>query len=86
MPKISEFYGIRIYVYYDEHPPPHFHALYQGSQVLVSIDDLSVLTGKIQPRAMGLVMEWATLHRDDLNRVWEQAVAHEPLDWIPPLE
>lgn len=39
-----------------------------------------------KPRAMGLVMEWATLHRDDLNRVWEQAMAHEPLDSIPPLE
>ncbi|MFO7675012.1 MAG: DUF4160 domain-containing protein [bacterium] len=51
MPKISEFYGIAIYVYYREHLPPHFHARYGDGEVLVAIEDLSVLRGRIAPRA-----------------------------------
>ncbi len=85
MPKVSEFFGIAIYVYYRDHGPPHFHALYSGEEVLVSIDDLSVLEGGLSPRAMGLVTEWATLHQEELRAVWQQARAHEPLSKIDPL-
>jgi hypothetical protein len=53
--------------------------------VLISIEDLSVLNGKLNPRALGLVMEWAVLHKDDLRAVWKQAVTHQPLDKIAPL-
>ena len=85
MPKISEFFGISIYVYYREHGPPHFHALYAGEEVLISIEDLSVLNGRLNPRALGLVMEWAALRKGDLRAVWQQAATHEPLDKIEPL-
>jgi hypothetical protein len=85
VPKVSEFFGISIYVYYRDHGPPHFHALYGGDEVLVSIEDLSVLEGKLSPRAMGLVTEWATLHQDELRVVWGQAKNHEPLSKIEPL-
>ncbi|MEO0079566.1 MAG: DUF4160 domain-containing protein [candidate division WOR-3 bacterium] len=86
MPKISEFFGISICMYYREHMPPHFHAIYAGDEALISIDDLSVLSGEIPPRALGLVMEWANLHRAELHRVWNQAMAHQPLDSIEPLK
>lgn len=32
MPRISIFFGIVIYMYYDDHDPPHFHALYEGME------------------------------------------------------
>jgi hypothetical protein len=85
LPKISEFFGIVIYVYYREHLPPHFHAIYGEEEVLISIDDLSVLSGRLTPRAMGLVIEWANLHQEDLRRVWAQAMTQKPLDKIEPL-
>lgn len=85
MPKISEFFGISIYVYYREHLPPHFHALYGGQEVLVAIEHLSVVAGSLPPRAMGLVMEWAAQHQQELRRVWEQAMRHEPLSQVEPL-
>ncbi|MGH7545709.1 MAG: DUF4160 domain-containing protein, partial [Gemmatimonadota bacterium] len=69
-----------------EHGPPHFHALYGGEEVLVRIDDLSVMAGKLNPRALGLVMEWAALHQRELREVWRQAAAHEPLSSIAPLQ
>ncbi len=86
VPKVSEFYGIAIYVYYREHDPPHFHAIYAGTEAQVAIDPLAVLRGRIASRAMGLVMEWASSHQEDLRRVWEQAQDGKPLDRIAPLE
>jgi hypothetical protein len=86
MPKISEFFGIAIYIYYRDHAPPHFHAIYGGEEALVAIEDLSVLQGKIPPRALGLVTEWASMHQEELMRVWNQARQHEPLDPIAPLQ
>ena len=68
-PKISEFFGITIYVYWRDHGPAHFHAMYAGEQATVSIEDLRVLTGRLSPRALGLVMEWAALHREELREV-----------------
>ncbi|MDP2530366.1 MAG: DUF4160 domain-containing protein [Candidatus Palauibacterales bacterium] len=60
MPKISEFFGISIYMYFREHGVPHFHARYGSEEVVLAIDDLSVLGGQLSPRALGLVAEWAS--------------------------
>jgi hypothetical protein len=85
-PKISEFFGIDIYIYWDDHDPPHFHALYAEQEAQIAIDDSSILRGRLSPRAMGLVVEWAEMHREELLRVWGQAERHEPLDKIEPLK
>ncbi|MGH7571704.1 MAG: DUF4160 domain-containing protein [Gemmatimonadota bacterium] len=63
MPKVSEFYGIAIYMYYREHGPAHFHAIYAGDEVLVDIESLAVIVGRIPPRAMGMVTEWPVFTR-----------------------
>ncbi|MBI5543350.1 MAG: DUF4160 domain-containing protein [Deltaproteobacteria bacterium] len=86
MPKISEFFGITIYMFFREHAPPHFHAKYGGEEVLVSIEGLSVVSGRLSPRALGLVIEWATYHQAELRQVWGQAVAKQPLGSIEPLK
>jgi len=85
MPKISEFFGIAIYMFHREHLPPHFHATYGGEEALISIEDLTLLSGKLPPRVMGMVIEWGSLHQTELKRVWAQAEAHKPLDRIEPL-
>jgi hypothetical protein len=86
MPKISEFFGIAIYIYYREHMPPHFHAIYGDDEAWIEIDNLSVLSGRLAPRVMGMVIEWASLHQEELRHVWAQAMAHGPLDKIEPLK
>ena len=85
MPEISRFYGIVIRMYFNDHHPPHFHAEYAGSEVLVNIDTLAVFAGTLPPRAMGLVIEWASLHQQELRSDWEKAKNLEPLDKIDPL-
>jgi len=58
LPKLSEFFGIAIYMYWGNHGPPHFHARYGGEKASIAIGDLSVLAGSLPPRALGLVVEW----------------------------
>ena len=85
LPKISEFFGIAIYVYWRDHGPPHFHAVYGGEQAAITIEDLRVLSGRLPPRATGLVIEWATLHQEELRNIWRRAENLEPLGVIEPL-
>jgi hypothetical protein len=86
LPRISEFFGITIYVYWREHPPPHFHAVYAGEEASISIEDGSVLSGTLSARPTALVVEWANLHREELRAVWRQAQNLEPLSRIEPLK
>lgn len=86
MPRISEFFGIKIYMYYNDHSPPHFHALYGGSEIKVVIDTLEVLDGEFSSRPWRMVLEWASLHRSTLLENWEKAREGLPLDQIDPLE
>ena len=66
MPEVSRFYGIVIQIYFGDHPPPHFHALYGEFSTVIDIHSLAVLEGHIPPRALGLVIEWAAIHQDEL--------------------
>ena len=85
MPRLSEFYGIAIYMYWVDHPPPHFHALYSGDEAIVAIADGSVLAGSLPVTAMRLVREWLALHRVELEANWEKASQPEALTPIDPL-
>jgi hypothetical protein len=60
-------------MYFDDHNPPHFHVRYNEYRALISIKDLSILEGKLPPRVVGLVMEWAELHRNELLENWNMA-------------
>ena len=73
-------------MYFDDHLPPHFHAEYGEYEALININSLAVFAGKLPPRALGLVMEWASLHQDELKSFWEQAKGLKPLGKIDPLE
>jgi hypothetical protein len=70
MPRISSFYGIVIYMYFNEHNPPHFHAQYGEFKTEIAIQTLAVLIGKLPPKALGLVMEWASQHQDEIMNNW----------------
>lgn len=85
MPEISRFYGIVIKMYFNDHAPPHFHAEYGDAEIVVDIDTLAVLAGRLPPRALGLVMEWAALRQGELRDDWRRARDFDPLEKIDPL-
>lgn len=72
-------------MHYDDHGPPHFHAVYHDAQALIDIDDLRILKGQIPPQVKRYVMEWASLHQDELREAWEHRTRQEPLGTIDPL-
>jgi hypothetical protein len=85
MPEISRFYGIVIRMFHREHQPAHFHAFYAEHEMLVAIDTLAVIEGSLPPRALGMVMEWASLHQDELKSAWKRAQGLETIEKIAPL-
>lgn len=86
MPRISEFFGIVIYMYFNEHFPPHFHAQYGGEEASYILDSLEVYEGQLPRRVNALVLEWAALHRKELKENWEKAKQGRELSDIEPLE
>lgn len=86
MPEISRFFGIVIRMYFDDHNPPHFHARYGDDEAVIGIHSLGILHGKLPPRIMGMVSEWAALHQKELLANWQKAVNLEPLEKIEPLQ
>ena len=86
MPEISRFYGIVIQIYYADHPPPHFHALYAGQRATIDIETFALIDGELPARARGLVIEWATLHQDELREAFRLAAAMEAPPKIAPLD
>lgn len=85
MPEISRFFGIVIAIFYRDHLPLHFHAIYGGYEMTVDIET-GVIHGDFPKRAVRLVFEWLDLHKDELQEAWHLAEANRPLKRIPPLE
>jgi Domain of unknown function (DUF4160) len=82
MPEVSRFYGIVIKVFFGDHPPPHFHAIYGEHNALIGIETLEVLEGDLPNRAEKLVMEWAVLYQKDLLQMW----SNQEFRKLPPLK
>ncbi|MDZ7956393.1 MAG: DUF4160 domain-containing protein [Aulosira sp. DedQUE10] len=86
MPEISRFLGIILTMYYNDHPPPHFHVRYNQQKAIIDIETLAILEGKLSSRVLALVLEWANLHKTELMDNWEKARLNNPLEKIEPLE
>jgi len=85
MPLISEFFGIKIYMYWKEHFPPHFHAEYNEYKILVDINEGVVIKGSFPFKKLKLVLAWCELHNKELLTNWELALKHDDIMKIEPL-
>jgi hypothetical protein len=85
VPTISVFYGIVIQMFWQDHAPPHFHALYAEHEAIVDLRDLRVIRGSLPRRAMALVSEWAAIHRQELLEDWDLCSQLKPPRPIEPL-
>ena len=72
-------------MYYGDHPPPHFHAIYAGQKAVIDVESLAIIGGQLPARARGLVIEWATLHQEELREAFRRAEAMERPAKIEPL-
>lgn len=86
MPELSRFFGIIIRMFYSDHEPAHFHAIYGEYEALIEIETLLVFRGSLPRRALALVLEWAAMHRSELHDDWQRACTGQTLNEIEPLD
>lgn len=85
MPELCRFYGIIIRMFWDDHPPPHFHASYGNNEALINILTAEIIAGSLPLGARSLVRQWTELHREELMEDWNLARTLQPLRRIEPL-
>ena len=90
MPTISQFFGIVIQMFWRDHAPPHFHALYGEYEAMIDIRTLEVIKGSLPKRAMAMamamVLEWVSQHRVELMEDWNLCQLKQLPKKIAPLE
>lgn len=86
MPLVSEFFGIKIYMYWAEHFPMHFHAEYGSLKAIIGIEEAAVLKGALPAKQLKLVLAWCEIHKDELIKNWQSAQAHKDIKKIDPLK
>jgi len=86
MPTISWFYGIAIRMYFVDHPPPHFEAVYGEHEASVSIATGEVIAGSLPSTAARLVKQWALAHQAELRANCDRARAKVALERIAGLD
>lgn len=85
MPEISRFLGIVIYMYFNEHNPPHFHVEYNEFKASIAIDTLGLIEGRLPSKVMSLVIEWAQDHQVELLENWNSIRETGEFHKIQPL-
>lgn len=82
MPEITRFYGIVIKLFFGDHSPPHFHAVYGEYNALFNLETLEMTEGDLPERAKKLVLEWAAMYKTELKTMWDTQDFHK----LPPLK
>lgn len=85
MPEISRFLGIVILMHFRDHNPPHFHVQYNDSAAAVLIETLGLMEGRLPPRVLSLVVEWADMHQAELLENWNTLRLNGGFHRIEPL-
>jgi hypothetical protein len=88
LPRISEFFGILIYMYWfdnQKHKVPHLHARYSGKEAVFDFNG-NCLEGNIGSRAAKLVKEWCQEKREEIEKAWQSAIKGKEIPWITPLQ
>ena len=86
MPIVSTFFGIIIRMYYGDHPPPHFHAEYQGQRAIFDFNG-TLLAGSIKSAtARRLIKMWCKRHNEELIVNWARIEEGQVINRIDSLE
>jgi len=85
MPEISRFLGIKIFIFFNEHNPPHFHVEYNEYKASIHIKTFALMEGKLPSKVLGLVVEWAEDHQDELLENWNNMKETGEWNKIEPL-
>ena len=77
MPEISRFYGVIIYMFFNDHVPPHFKAKYGEFEANFLIENGNLLNGDFPIGKSKLVLAWTEIHKTELLKMWESKEFHK---------
>jgi hypothetical protein len=83
VPLVGRISGAKVYIYYDDHDPPHIHVIHAEHEAEVSIERREIMAGKLPSPLMRRVSEWIRRHRDEIMDRWELA---QSLTEFQPIE
>lgn len=86
MPELSRFLGMIVTINFGDHPPPHIHVRYNSYKAVFEIDSGAIIAGNLPPKAIGLIVEWMAIHRNELRDAWHAVEANQLPNKIKPLE
>jgi hypothetical protein len=73
MPTVAIFNGIIIQMYFEDHDPPHVHAIYGSAKALIGIRDGEIIRGRLPRKQAKLVKYWVSLRQAELMENWHHA-------------
>jgi Domain of unknown function (DUF4160) len=82
MPILAVIKGIKVYLYYDDHEPPHFHAECGEFEVVVEISTLNVIRGRFPKSDVGELLRWASSRQSEIMEQWNRARQAKPIERI----
>ncbi len=77
MPEISRFYGIVVYMFFNDHNPPHFKVKYGEFEANIRVSNGEILNGDLPISKLKLVKAWAEIHKDELQQMWDSKDFHK---------
>ena len=60
-----------MYFLQKEHNPPHIHAIYGDDVAAITISDGKVIEGALPNKALEMVREWISIHKEELLSIWD---------------
>ena len=84
MPDICRFHGVTIYVYAEDHPIPHIHAVYAEHQAQIAINPITIIEGRLPTPIRRRVFRWAQQHQQEIHQAWNRAQQGLPPGKVPP--
>jgi hypothetical protein len=70
MPTVATVDGVKVQLYWDDHPPAHFHVEYGEYRAQVAIDSLRIINGYIPASQFRKVVAWAKPRKSELLLAW----------------
>ena len=72
MPRVAEFEGIVVYIYFNEHVPPHFHAVCGDDEAVIGIESIALMEGSLPAAKLKRALRWASDNQDLLRAKWAE--------------
>ena len=71
MPTFFVIDGVKICLFFDDHSPPHFHALIAEYEAVIEIKTLRILKGDLPKNKKQMILKWASSNKGELIEIWD---------------